>query len=444
MRVIRCLVFLLLIAAIRIPAAAAQDPAPAPDGAAQTEKTDAASVTVPPPSGKAVRFYRTGVALWVFNKLWEILIPGMIVFTGFSATLRNTARRLGRNWFFTIAVYWVLFMAVMYVIDWPLSFYAGYIRQHAYGLSNQTFLKWFTDSLMSFAVYAVFGCLFLWVPYLLLKKSPRRWWFYTGLLMVPFITLMMFVMPIWIDPLFNKFGPMKDKALETKILHLAESAGIEGGRVYEVDKSVDTNAINAYVTGFLGTKRIVLWDTILKKLDENEILFVMAHEMGHYVLGHVVHGIFFFSALIMAGLFLANRLALRFLGRFSPRFGFDRLWDVASLPLLLVVFGVVSLFLEPVGLAYSRHIEHEADRFGLELTQNNHAAAEAFVKLYSENLGYPDPGWLMTVLRSSHPPIAQRVAFCNTYHPWETGQPLKYGELFHRDAGGDEPAPGAN
>lgn len=442
MRFTSCLVILLLIAAVYIPAVAAQQPTPPTQGTAQAETTDAAPVTVPPPSAKAVRFYRTGVALWLFGKFWEILIPGIIVFTGFSAALRNTAQRVGRNWFFTIAVYWVLFMAVMYVIDWPLSFYAGYLRQHAYGLSNQTFAKWFTDSLKGRAVLMVSGCLFLWVPYLLLKKSPRRWWFYTGLLMVPFITLMMFVMPIWIDPLFNKFGPMKDKALESKILHLAESAGIEGSRVYEVDKSVDTNAINAYVTGFLDTKRIVLWDTILKKLDEKEILFVMAHEMGHYVLGHVVHGIFFFSALIMLGLYIANRFALALIRRFSARFKFDQLWDVASVPLLLVVFSIVSLFLDPVGLAYSRHLEHEADRFGLELTQNNHAAAEAFVKLYSENLGYPDPGWLITVLRSSHPPIAQRIAFCNTYYPWETGKPLKYGYLFHRDTNGSNTSPG--
>lgn len=390
-------------------------------------------VVVPPPTEEAVRYYQTGVAWWAFNKVWEIVLPAIILFTGLSAAIRTRAQRVGRKWFFTIGLYWVFFILVLYVVNWPLSFYLGYVRQHAYGMSNQTFQKWLLDSLISRGVLAAFGFLFLWVPYLLLTRSPRRWWFYTGLLMVPFLTLMMFVMPVWIDPLYNDFGPMKDKALEQRILALAESAGIEGSRVYEVEKSVDTKAINAYVTGFHDTKRIVLWDTIVAKLDTDELLFVMAHEMGHYVLGHVVQGIFFFSVLILVGLYFAHRIAWSLLRRFPARFGFDQISDVASVPLMLIALNVTMLVLEPVGLAYSRHIEHESDRFALELTRDNRAAAEAFVKLSTENLGYPDPGWLMTVLRASHPPIADRVAFCNEYQPWATGEPLRYGELFSTD-----------
>ena len=97
----------------------------------------------------------------------------------------------------------------------------------------------------------VVGFALTWVPYLLLARSPRRWWLYTAILSVPFLFATMLVEPIWIDPLFNKFGPMKDKALERSILALAERAGIEGSRVFEVEKSVDTKAVNAYVTGVL-------------------------------------------------------------------------------------------------------------------------------------------------------------------------------------------------
>ena len=126
----------------------------------------------------------------------------------------------------------------------------------AYGLSNQTFQKWLTDSFKELAVGLVFGGLLLWVPYLLIRLSPRRWWLYTALLSLPVMFFVMLVEPIWVAPLFSHFGPMKDKHLEAQILALAQEAGIEGGRVFEVDKSVDTNAVNAYVTGFLGTKRI--------------------------------------------------------------------------------------------------------------------------------------------------------------------------------------------
>ncbi len=127
----------------------------------------------------------------------------------------------------------------------------------------------------------------------------------------------MLVMPIWIDPLFNKFGPMKDKALERRILDLAERAGIEGSRVFEVEKSVNTKAMNAYVTGVFGTKRIVLWDTLLAQLDAPEVLAVMGHEMGHYVLGHVVRSILLGSLVVLAGLFFVDRAGRWLIARFG-------------------------------------------------------------------------------------------------------------------------------
>jgi Zn-dependent protease with chaperone function len=246
-----------------------------------------------------------------------------------------------------------------------------------------------------------------------------------GLLSVPFLYVTMLVTPIWIDPLFNTFGPMKDKALERRILDLAERAGIEGSRVFEVDKSVDTKAVNAYVTGVFGTKRIVLWDTLLAKLDPPEVLAVMGHEMGHYVLGHVVRSIWLGSIVILAGLFFVDRAGRWLIARFSGRLGFDRLSDIASVPLVLLLMEVSSLFLSPVALAYSRYQEHEADRFSLELTHANHSAAMSFVKLQRENLSHPRPGLFYKVFRASHPSIGDRIDFCNAYHPWRMESPLQ-------------------
>jgi Zn-dependent protease with chaperone function len=387
-------------------------------------------VEVPPPSEKAQRYYRSGNILWVINVVWGILIPCLFLFTGFSARIRTWAQKLGRKWFFVIAIYVVIFSVLNFVIDLPLAYYQEYVRQHAYGLSNQTFQKWFGDALKSLTVGTIVGVLFLWVPYLLLKKSPRRWWLYSGLLTLPFLIFIMLVSPVWIDPLFNKFGPMKDKALETKILALAERAGIEGGRVYEVDKSVDTKAVNAYVTGFGGTKRIVLWDTIIAKLSQDELLVVMAHEMGHFVLGHIRNIILLGTFLTLVALYLAYRLANGLIARFRDRFGFDGLSDIASMPLLILLTGIFSLLITPAVLAITRHQEHESDRFALEVTRNNHAAAMAFVKLQQENLAVPRPGMLYKLWRASHPPIGERIDFCNEYRPWESGQPLRYDGLF--------------
>jgi Zn-dependent protease with chaperone function len=391
---------------------------------------DTGPVTVPEPSALAMRYYHTGNVLWIVRELWALAVPALFLFTGLSARIRNAARQVGRWWFPTIILYFLAYAILTYLIDWPLNFYEGFLRQHAYGLSNQTLLKWLGDSLKGLLVTLVAGCLFLWVPYLLLRLSPRRWWLYTAILFVPFAFFVALVTPIWVEPLFNDFHEMKDKALEAKILSLAHRAKIEEDKVYEVDKSKDTKAVNAYVTGFLGTKRIVLWDTLLQKMDEREVLVVMGHEMGHYALNHIVQGILLASLPVLVGLYAVHFLSGVLIRRYKERFGFDRLADIASFPLLLMLGVGVSFVLTPVGLAFSRHVEHEADRFGLEITKDNHAAATAFVKLQRENLSNPWPGRVIKFLRASHPPLGERVEFANNYRPWEKGEPLRYGEYF--------------
>ena len=393
---------------------------------------ETAPVRVPEPTEQAMRYYRSGNVLWFVEQLWSVAVLVLLLATGFSAAMRNLARRIGRNWFFTIAVYFVLFTVVTTIIDLPLSYYTEFVRQHAYGLSNQTFGKWFGDTLKSLAVACIVGSLVMWVPYLLLRKSPQRWWLYTAMALVPFIILANLVAPIWIAPLFNKFEPMHDKALEAKILSLAGRAGIEGGRVYQVNKSVDTKTLNAYVAGLFSTKRIVLWDTTLARMTDRELMFVMGHEMGHYVLHHVWQAIAFSTMILGASLYVAYRSAGAVIARYGAGWGFTSLADVASLPLLLLLLAAFGLIVTPLELAFTRHVEHEADRFGLEITQTSHRAGTAFVKLQQDALANPRPGLLYTIFRESHPPLGERIEFVNEYHPWSTDQPLVYGGKFRQ------------
>jgi Zn-dependent protease with chaperone function len=391
---------------------------------------DSAPVPVPQPSEQALRYYYSGNLLWIVSQLISLAIPAAILFSGLSAQIGIFARGVGRKWFFILVAYFVVYSLIEYALRFPLAYYAGYVRHHAYGLSNQTFEKWFTDSLKQLGIGVVFGSLFLWVPYLLIRRSPRRWWFYTSLLSLPLMLLVMLVEPIWIAPLFNRFGPMKNQQLERQILALAGRAGIEGGRVFEVDKSVDTKTVNAYVTGFLGTKRIVLWDTLLAKLDADQVLVVMAHEMGHYVLGHILRFVLAGFAGILVSLYLIYRFSGMFIARCRRRFGFDCLADVASLPLIVLLAQLIYLAIAPFELAYSRSLEHEADRFALELTRDNRAMATAFVRLGDENLANFRPGLLYTLWRGSHPSLGDRIDFTNDYRPWEHGEPLRYGDVF--------------
>lgn len=387
-------------------------------------------VQVPEPSPLALQYHRSGHLLWALGTALSLLIPALLLFSGFSARLRTTAFRLGRRWLPAVILYALFFALLTALLTLPLTYYEGFVRQHAYGLSNQTFGKWAGDWGKGVALSGLALALVLWIPYLLLRRSPRRWWLYAGLATIPIATFVLVISPVWVDPLFNEFGPMQDRALESRILKLAERAGIPGSRVYQVNKSVDTKMVSAYVTGVGATKRIVLWDTLLGKLEPDQVAFVVAHEMGHFVLHHVLTLIAVATLLVTGSLYVVHRVAGRLIARFSRRFGFTQLSDVASFPLLLLLGGAVSLVATPLVLAFSRHQEHEADRFALELTRDNRAAATTFVRLQEENLSVPRPGPLYRLWRGSHPSLGDRVDFANRYRPWERGEELRYGNRF--------------
>jgi STE24 endopeptidase len=433
----------------RVPARPAALASPAGEAAASASTGVAASaipaggggqpVAVPEPSAKALRYYRSGNALWAVNVAWGLGLPALWLFSGGSARLRAWAERRGRRWPLVLVLFFAVYTLVNFVLSLPLDYYEGFVREHAYGLSTQTFGKWLADALKSLALGLAGGAATLWLPYLLLRRSPRRWWLYSGLAAVPFLFFVLLVAPVWIEPLFNRFGPMQDKALEHRIASLAARAGIPGSRIFEVDKSVDTTAVNAYVDGFLGTERIVLWDTLLAKLSPPQVLFVVGHEMGHYVLGHAWQGIAFYSVLIVAALYVVHCTAGGLIVRWRQRFGVGDLADPASLPLLELLLSAVLLVLSPAALGFSRHLEHEADTFGLELTRDNRAAATAFIQLQQTNLSIPRPGRWYKLWRSSHPPLGERIDFCNRYRPWDQGEPLRYGHLFKDQPPGPQP-----
>ncbi len=411
---------------------ASEGGAPPPSASAPSGDAEG-PVAVPEPSRRALRYYRSGNAIWAFEQVLGFVLPALLLFTGLSARIRTVAAGVAHDRFYpTLVVYFAILSVLLFVVQLPVAYYTEFVREHAYGLSTQRLTKWIGDQLKGLALGILIGALVLWVPYLLLARSPTRWWLWTGALSLPFFALVLLITPVFISPLFNKFGPMKDKALEGAVLATAARAGVEGARVFEVDKSVDTEKVNAYVTGVGQTKRIVLWDTLLKRLNPRQIKFVVGHELGHYVLGHVWISILISSALTLLGLFGVHKTADLALARWGGTFGFDRLSDVASMPLLMLLLSLFAFVITPATLALSRHHEHEADRFGLELTHDNHAAATGFVLLQQQNLAVPRPGWLYKFLRASHPPIGERVDFINGYRPWATGQPERYGALFRR------------
>ncbi len=389
-----------------------------------------ADVAVPEATEQALAYYQSGNILWLVQQGWALVIPLLLLFSGISGKLSSWIKGWDKSWYATIFFYLVFFLAILSLLNLPLDYYGGYVREHEFGLSNQTFGRWLGNWSKTFLITFIAAAAFIWIFYLVIRKSPNRWWLYASIVSIVITFVSLIVQPIWIDPLFNEFGPMQDKKLEARILKLAEKAGIENSRIYEVDMSQDTRKVNAYVIGVGPVKRIVLWDTTLKKLSSDEVLFVMGHEMGHYVLNHIWWYMLYMSAASFAVFYLVYKSANYLLGRFWRSFRFDRLADIASLPLMIFLIGFYTLLLSPLSNVISRTMERQADRFGLEITKNNKAAAKMFAAATRENLGNPRPGLFYIIWRSDHPPLGERIEFCNSYCPWRQDEPLKYGKYF--------------
>jgi Zn-dependent protease with chaperone function len=365
------------------------------------------------------------VFLAFLDPVYSITVALLVLFSGLAARLRDIAHGLGHRRYVRMLVFLLLYMGVGFVLTFPLTWYRGFALEHQFGLSNETFGSWFGDQLKgeatSLVIFGFTGLLAL--AYGQIERSPKRWWLTLGLGTLPVILVLALIQPVLIDPLFNKFEPLSNRELETRIVTLAERAGIPGRNVYQVDKSRQTKKINAYVSGFGPSQRIVLWDNTLEQASEDEILFIMGHEMGHYALHHIWKGIALSSALAFLVLFLARLVMGWAIARFGERWGIRALHDVATVPLLAATLTLLLFLLQPLTNAFSRSIEHEADVFALEVTHTNDAGARAFIKLAAANRSDPEPPPAVAFFLYTHPPLIERIRFALAYRPWEERKP---------------------
>lgn len=390
---------------------------------------------IPEPDETARAYHRAAPWLLAANYVQNMAILALILFSGLSARLRRWARMAGRTRLATIALYVLLFGIVATLLRLPLAYYEGFVRPHAYDLTSQTLGRWLEVSFVDFAIgflrYGFVAC----VLFSLIRVSPRRWWLYGGALVLPYTLFSAYIVPISVTPLFWDHHAMQDQALEAQITRLGERAGIDELQVYEARISVDSDSVNAWVAGLGNTRQVVLGDNVREKLDTPAVLFIVAHEMGHYVLHHLVHSILLSSVMLFASFYLIYRLAAICLLHLPRSLGIHRLDDVASLPLLLLLLGLLTPVVDGAMAAMSRRSEFEADRFALELTQDPRTAGAVFLELQASDLLNPRPDWF-SMIWTSHPPLAQRIELVNEYHPWTRGDPLAYGHLFRSE--GDE------
>ena len=369
-----------------------------------------------------VKHSRIRDVLYFAGNAWAAGTFALLLFTPISRKVRDAAARITTKPFLLAMIYIAVITVVIALIDFPLAYYSGFVVPHQFDLTDQSFGAWMTDQVKELGVGMVIGSIVGALALFAIRRF-RRWWLALWIGSIPLILLMVVIQPVVLDPLFNKFEPLRNAQLRGKLLDLASRAGIEGGRVYQVDKSKQTKTLNAYVNGIGPTARIVMWDTLLAELTEDEVLAVMGHEMGHYVLRHMWKGLAFTMALAFFVFFIGQKIHDRGLARYGAKWGISGPGDPASVPWLMLIMVVMSFFLTPVGAAYSRWGEHQADVFALELTHLNEPMASAFVKLAENSKRDPNPHPFIKYWRYSHPPIAERIPFSLGYKPWEKGEP---------------------
>ncbi|MFD1739135.1 M48 family metallopeptidase [Bacillus salitolerans] len=356
--------------------------------------------------------------LFFLSTPYEWVLLFLLLIVGLSRKIKVWSEATTRFRSLQILVYFFWFSLLTSILSFPLKWY-GYSASKKYGINVQPFSNWMKDYMIDYWINFLLTGLIVIVLYTLIQRSQKRWWFYAWLLSIPFTLFLTFIQPVVIAPLYNDFYPLKDKELEAKILALADEAGIPAEHVFEVNMSEKTNAMNAYVTGIAGNSRIVLWDTTIEKLSDDEVLFIMAHEMGHYVKKHILFGTVGYIFVTLVGLFLIHKMMNTIVTRWGHALHIKNMQEISSIPLFFLLLSLLSFIFLPINNTVSRMHELESDKYAIELTGDNTAAVMTFQKLSKTNLSEVNPPILVKIFRYTHPPMLDRLHFLESY-----GQPV--------------------
>jgi len=305
---------------------------------------------------------------------------------------------------------WFFFILLSYANDFlstPFSLYHTFHIENRYGFNTMTFRLWISDFLKSLILSTVIASLTLLAGLWLIQWSPDHWWFWVWIFLFLFSIFMIYLSPYMIEPLFNKFTPIEDESLKGRIMAITEKAGIHVSKILRIDASKRSRHTNAYFTGIGKTKRIVLYDTLLDGMSHDEILTVLAHEIGHWKRHHLLKTMGILEAASLAALYLCFRLIQTdFL---TTLFHIGEATVFAKMVLLAFLGGMIAFPLKPLKSSLMRKHEREADSFSYELTKDAESMVSAFVKLSKENLSNLHPHPLYVSLCYSHPPILERI-----------------------------------
>lgn len=389
------------------------------------------SYSLPPDKlRRAIEYAHAGCWLHFTSEVWAILILAAIIGLGLGAKLRDWAAAASCRRWIQALIFVPLLLLTNDVLYLPANVYGQHLELK-FDQSIQSWPSWLWDWSKTEMIELVCAVPLALLLYAVIRRT-RRWWLWFWLATLPLIAGAMYVEPMIIEPMFYQFEPLAKThpELVAQLEKLVARGGlaIPPDRMFEMQASEKLNGLNAYVSGFGGSQRVVVWDTTLQKLTTPEVLFVFGHEMGHYVLGHVRNSLIGLALLLLVFLFVGSRIVRWAIGRYGVRWRIPAVSDWASLPLLLLIAAVFSFASEPVVNTYSRWQEHQADIYGLEITHglvpdSSTAAGQSFQVMGEIGLDEPNPNHFIEFWLFSHPSTADRLRFAETYDPWAHGDP---------------------
>ena len=361
----------------------------------------------PEQRAKSKAYFEGGYWLQLFNFMYDLAVAFIFLFLGLSARLRNLANRVSANATVQSAIYGALYVPVLFVLTFPIAWYAQFWRQHHYGLATQTFGPWFGEQMINLAVSLLLIVGLISALYAVFRRTGKNWWLWGSGVGMVFLIFTIFVSPMWIDPLFNDYKPLPSGPLRDRILSIAHASGVPADEVYWFDASRQTKKISANVAGFGSTTRIALNDNLLNRSSTESIEAVMGHELGHYVLNHIYEFLVYFAAIILVGFAAVAWGFNRAVARWGTRWGVTGIADPAGVPLLSVLFSVYFFALTPVMNSIIRSNEIEADRFGI--ATSGEADGFAMVAMQLAEYRKIDPGYWEEIIFYDHPSGENRV-----------------------------------
>jgi STE24 endopeptidase len=383
---------------------------------------------------KAVSFSRAGYTLYFISYFLSAVVLLLILRLGVAARFRDIAEAASDRKWIQCLVFVPLLLLLTDLLELPVRVY-WHALSLRYQQSIQHWGSWIVDWTKEEALSVGLAALLVFVLTVAMRKSPRRWWFYFWLAALPILLFFFFISPWFIDPLFNHFELLAKEhpELVTSIEMLTRRAGvpIPRDRMFLMRASEKTNAINAYVTGIGASKRVVIWDTTIQKTSADETLFILGHELGHYVLGHIAIGFTFFALTLLLALYVMFRALHWSLQRWGAEWKIHGSEDLAAIAVLFLGLEILAFISSPIANGFSRIQEHAADVYGLEVIHgvvpnSDEVAAHGFQVLGELDLSDPNPPPFITFWLYSHPPLAERLVFAHAYDPWSKGEPPKY------------------